>query len=36
MTKNHGTWKTTIEYCKEMICDNVTICVLFLLKVMMK
>lgn len=24
--KNHGTWKTTIEYCKEMICDNVTIC----------
>ena len=24
MTKNHGTWKRTIEYCKEMICDNVT------------
>ena len=30
MTKNHGTWKRTIEYCKEMIYDNVTICVFFL------
>lgn len=32
MTKNHGTWKRTIEYCKEMIYDNVTICVVFFVK----